>query len=331
MSILITGGAGYIGGQMVLDLVDQGHEVVVVDNLSTGFRSSVPDGVPLHVADVGDFETMSGLLRRHRVRSVIHFAGRIFVAESVADPLGYYHANTEKARALIAASIGAGVERFVFSSTAAVYGAAGLAPIDETQPAAPLSPYGSSKWMSEWILRDAARAHGLKYAILRYFNVAGADPTVRHGESTVNSTHLIKLAAEVVVGKRPFLELYGQDYPTPDGTCVRDYIHVCDVVSAHRTALAHLSGGGESLVVNAGYGRGYSVREVIDAVRSVSGVDFEVRQQLRRDGDPASIIAASDRLRALGWRPAHDDLATIIRHALAWETELKTRRAQGGV
>jgi UDP-glucose 4-epimerase len=326
MTILVSGGAGYIGGQMVRDLLDQGREVVVVDNLSTGFRWSVPDGVPLLVADVGDFETMTGILRRHGVRSIIHFAARIIVPESMEDPLGYYLANTVKTRALIAAAVSAGVEHFIFSSTAAVYGEASLKPVDEATPAAPVSPYGASKWMSEMMLKDAGRAHGLKTAILRYFNVAGADPAGRHGQTTPRATHLIKVAAEAALGRRPFMELYGQDYPTPDGTCVRDYIHVADLVAAHRAALDHLSGGGESLLANAGYGRGYSVREVITAVREVSGVDFEVRQQPRRAGDPPAIVAASDHLReTLGWRPAHDDLKTIIRHALAWEAKLAER------
>lgn len=328
MTILISGGAGYIGGQMVLDLVDHGREVVVVDNLSTGSRASVPAGVAFHVADVGDFETMLSLLKRHQVRSIIHFAARIIVPESMEDPLGYYLANTVKTRALIAAAVAAGVEHFIFSSTAAVYGEAPLTAVDESHPAAPVSPYGASKYMSELMLKDAGRAYGLKYAILRYFNVAGADPAGRHGQSTPRATHLIKVAAETALGRRPFMELYGQDYPTPDGTCVRDYIHVADLVAAHRAALDHLAKGGDSLVANAGYGKGYSVREVIQAVREVSGADFEVRQQPRRAGDPPAIVASADRLRdTLGWRPAHNDLKTIISHALTWETILKDRGA----
>jgi UDP-glucose 4-epimerase len=326
MTILISGGAGYIGGQMVLDLIDHGREVVVVDNLSTGSRASVPASVPFHVADVGDFETMLSILKRHQVRSIIHFAARIIVPESMDDPLGYYLANTVKTRALIAAAVAAGVEHFIFSSTAAVYGEAPLTAIDESHPAAPVSPYGASKYMSELMLKDAGRAYGLKYAILRYFNVAGADPAGRHGQSTPRATHLIKVAAETALGRRPFMELYGQDYPTPDGTCVRDYIHVADLVAAHRAALDHLANGGESLVANAGYGKGYSVREVIKAVRDVSGADFEVRQQPRRPGDPPAIVASAERLRdTLGWRPAHNDLTTIITHALAWEAILKDR------
>lgn len=328
MTILISGGAGYIGGQMVLDLVDHGREVVVVDNLSTGSRASVPAGVAFHVADVGDFETMLSLLKRHQVRSIIHFAARIIVPESMEDPLGYYLANTVKTRALIAAAVAAGVEHFIFSSTAAVYGEAPLTAVDESHPAAPVSPYGASKYMSELMLKDAGRAYGLKYAILRYFNVAGADPAGRHGQSTPRATHLIKVAAETALGRRPFMELYGQDYPTPDGTCVRDYIHVADLVAAHRAALDHLAQGGDSLVANAGYGKGYSVREVIQAVREVSGADFEVRQQPRRAGDPPAIVASADRLRdTLGWRPAHNDLKTIISHALTWEAILKDRGA----
>jgi UDP-glucose 4-epimerase len=326
MTVLVSGGAGYIGGHMVLNLADRGVPSVVLDNLSTGFRWATPPQVPLVVGDSGDFETALSVIRQHKVRSIIHFAARIVVPESVTDPLGYYLANTVKTRALLAAAVAGGVEEFIFSSTAAVYGETSLKPVTEAQTPAPLSPYGASKWMSEMMLRDAAAAHGFRYAVLRYFNVAGADPMGRCGQSTPMATHLIKVAAQAALGKRPYLELFGQDYPTPDGTCVRDYIHVSDLAAAHAVALDHLQAGGESLVVNAGYGRGYSVREVIDTVRSVSGVDFEVRQGPRRAGDPPAIVADAERLRRqLGWKPALDHLPTIVTHALDWERELMRR------
>ncbi len=329
MSVLVSGGAGYIGGHMVLDLMDRGEKVVVLDNLSTGFRWAIPDGVPLVVADAGDFETVSQVIRTHGIRSIIHFAARLIVPESMTDPLGYYLGNTVKTRALISAAVAGGVEHIIFSSTAAVYGETSLDPVTEAQTPAPVSPYGTSKWMSEMMLRDAAAAHGLKYAVLRYFNVAGADPKGRYGQSTTNATHLIKVAAEVVVGKRSFMEVFGQDYPTPDGTCVRDYIHVSDLAAAHTVALDHLRGGGGNVVVNAGYGKGYSVRQVIDAVRAVSGIDFEVRQGPRRAGDPPAIVANADRLRnEMGWKPALDDLDAIVASALDWERELTLRQTR---
>ncbi len=326
MSILVTGGAGYIGSHMTLELLKRGEQVVVIDNLSTGFRWAVPDEVPLIVADIGETETVLKVLRAHRVRSIIHFAARIVVPDSVADPLGYYLANTVKTRALIAAAVAADVDSFIFSSTAAVYGDVSLAPVRETDPTAPASPYGASKLMSEWMLRDACAAHGMRHAILRYFNVAGADPLLRTGQSTPDTTHLIKLAVRTALGKRPFLDIYGQDYPTPDGTCVRDYIHVADLATAHAAALDHLRGGGGNLVANAGYGRGFSVREVIETVRSVSGQDVEVRQAPRRAGDPASVVADATLLREhLGWKPQLDGLETIVAHALGWERELIRR------
>ncbi len=328
MTVLVSGGAGYIGGHMVLNLHDRGEPTVVLDNLSTGFRWATPPDVPLVVADAGEFETALNAIRTHKVRSIIHFAARIVVPESVSDPLGYYLANTVKTRALIAAAVAGGVQEFIFSSTAAVYGETSLEPVHEDRPPAPVSPYGASKYMSEMMLRDAAAAHGFKYAILRYFNVAGADPKGRYGQSTPMATHLIKVAAQAALGQRTFLEMFGQDYPTPDGTCVRDYIHVSDLAEAHAVALGHLRGGGGNIVVNAGYGRGYSVRQVIEAVREISGVDFEVRQGPRRPGDPPAIVANADTLRRqLGWTPRLDDLGVIVRHALDWERELVRRAA----
>jgi UDP-glucose 4-epimerase len=326
MTILVTGGAGYIGSHMVLELLRRGEKVVVLDNLSTGFRWAVPDGVPLVIADTGDMETVLKALRAHEVSSIIHFAARIIVPESVADPLGYYLANTVKTRALLAAAVAADVKHFIFSSTAAVYGETSLEPVSETEATIPVSPYGASKLMSEWMLRDAGAAHGLRYAVLRYFNVAGADPDGRTGQSTPQATHLIKVAVQAALGKRPYMEVFGQDYPTPDGTCVRDYIHVCDLATAHAVALDHLRRGGASTVVNAGYGRGASVREVVETVRAVSGLPLEVRQAPRRAGDPPAIVANASLLRqSLGWQPAFDHLPTIVEHALAWERELMRR------
>jgi UDP-glucose 4-epimerase len=326
MTVLVTGGAGYIGSHMVYALLDRGERVVVLDNLSTGFRWAVPDGVPLIVADAGDIETVLPALHTHGVESVVHFAAKIVVPESVADPLGYYLNNTVKSRALIAAAIGAGVRHFIFSSTAAVYGDPAVSPVPEDCAVSPMSPYGASKLMTETMLRDVAVAHGLGTVILRYFNVAGADPKGRTGQSTPAATHLIKVAVQSALGLRPGMHIYGTDYPTADGTCVRDYIHVTDLVRAHVDALDYLRRGGELLTCNVGYGRGYSVREVVDTVRAVSGVAFRADIAPRRAGDPASIVAANDRAkRALGWRPEIEDLATIVEHALRWERRLHQR------
>jgi len=320
MAVLVTGGAGYIGSHMVLALLDAGEEVMVVDDLSTGFRHAVAQPARLVVGDVADEALVAELIRGRGIESVIHFAAKIVVPDSVADPLGYYLANTVKTRALLAAVVRAGVKRFVFSSTAAVYGMPEQNPVGEDAPLQPISPYGSSKVMSEVMLRDTAAAHGLGYVVLRYFNVAGADPAGRSGQSTPNATHLIKVACECATGKRRGMQIFGTDYPTPDGTCVRDYIHVTDLAAAHLDALRHLRGSGSNLVLNCGYGRGYSVREVIDTVKRVSGADFPVSQAPARAGDPAAIVARADRIRAeLGWRPKLDDLALIVRHALAWE------------
>jgi len=323
MAVLVTGGAGYIGSHMVLALLDAGEKVVVVDDLSTGNRDAVPQSAKLVVGDVGDEALVEKILREHAVEAVTHFAAKVVVPDSVADPLGYYHANTAKTRVLLAAVVHAGVKRFVFSSTAAVYGNPDTNPVDEDARLKPESPYGTSKLMSEWILRDAATAHGLSAVVLRYFNVAGADPAGRAGQSTPNATHLIKVACEAAVGKREGMQIFGTDYATPDGTCVRDYIHVSDLVDAHIAALRHLRKGGENLTLNCGYGRGYSVREVVDVVKRVSGVDFPVTLSPRRPGDAEAIVARADHIRAkLGWRPKLDDLPTIVTHALAWERKL---------
>jgi UDP-glucose 4-epimerase len=326
VNVLVTGGAGYIGGHMVLALLDAGQRPVVLDNLSTGLRWSVPDGVPLVVGDVGDHELVLQTLKAHRIGAIVHFAAKLVVPESMTDPLGYYLNNTVKSRSLLAAAVAADVRTFVFSSTAAVYGNASEEPIGEDAALSPLSPYGSSKQLTEVMLRDVAAAHSMRYAVLRYFNVAGADPAMRHGQSTANATHLIKVAVQTALGMRSQMEVYGSDYPTRDGTCIRDYIHVSDLVAAHMQALNHLNDGGESLVVNCGYGHGYSVSEVIETVRVVSGRPIEARIAPRRAGDPVAVVADSSRIRSrLGWEPRYDDLSKIVEHTLRWETMLRER------
>ncbi len=325
MSVLVTGGAGYIGSHMVLALTDRGEDVVVLDNLSTGFSWAVAPQAEMVVGDVGEQTLVERLIRERGVNAIVHFAGSIVVPESIADPLGYYLNNTVKSRALIAAAVNGGVEHFIFSSTAAVYGMPEVNPVDEEAPFDPISPYGSSKMMTEIMLRDTAAAHDLRYAALRYFNVAGADPKRRSGQSTPRATHLIKVAAQAALGDRSHLDIYGTDYPTPDGTCIRDYIHVTDLIAAHVLALDHLRGGGDSLVANCGYGDGFSVKEVVAAVKAASGVDFEVRIAERRAGDPAALIAGAEQIREkLGWTPEHASLDEIVTSALAWEEHLRS-------
>src|SRR5579883_49758 len=327
MTILVTGGAGYIGSHMVHALIDAGERVVILDDLSTGFDWAIPKSAALVVGETGDQPLVADLIARHSVDSIIHFAASIVVPDSVSDPLGYYRNNTANSRSLIECAVRGGVKRFIFSSTAAVYGNPDQVPVGEDDPVKPMSPYGSSKLMTEIMLRDAGAAHGLAHVILRYFNVAGADPALRTGQSTKGATHLIKVAVETALGLRSKMMVFGIDYPTPDGTCVRDYIHVSDLVRAHSDALAYLRGGGASTTLNCGYGRGFSVLEVIDTVKRIAGVDFKVERAPRRPGDPACIVAASDRIRAtLGWRPRLDDLSTIARHALEWERKLAARR-----
>jgi UDP-glucose 4-epimerase len=327
MTVLVTGGAGYIGSHMVYELVDAGERVVVLDNLSTGFDWAIAKGVPLIVGETGDQALVARLIREHGVDAIIHFAASIVVPDSVRDPLGYYRNNTMNSRALIECAVNGGVRHFIFSSTAAVYGNPTEIPVREDAATLPISPYGWSKLMTEIMLRDAGSAYGLQHVILRYFNVAGADPQGRTGQSTKAATHLIKVAVETVLGLRAKLEVFGNDYPTPDGTCIRDYIHVSDLVRAHADALRYLRSGAPSQTLNCGYGRGFSVLEVIEAVKRASGVDFKVDIAPRRPGDPAQIVAHSERARSeLGWRPRYDDLSTIVRDALAWERELMTRR-----
>jgi UDP-glucose 4-epimerase len=325
MSVLVTGGAGYIGSHMALELLDAGEQAVVLDDLSTGLPWAVPREAELVEGDVGDQAQVRRLIESRGIGSIIHFAGSVVVPDSVADPLGYYLNNTVKSRALIEIAVKCGVRHFIFSSTAAVYGMTGDRPVAEDAPLAPMSPYGSSKRMTEIMLADAARAHDFRYVALRYFNVAGADPQGRAGQSTPRATHLLKVACETALGKRSQVEVFGTDYPTRDGTCIRDYIHVTDLARAHSAALAHLRAGGASDVLNCGYGRGYSVLEVIDAVKRASGRDFQVRSGPRRPGDPAVVIAATERIRKiLSWVPAHDTLDAIVAQALRWEERLSS-------
>jgi UDP-glucose 4-epimerase len=324
--VLVTGGAGYIGSHMVLGLLDAGETPVVLDNLSTGSRSSVPAVVPFYRGDCGDRQVVESILREHRIDAIIHFAASIVVSDSVAEPLAYYENNTVKSRALIDAAVRCDVSKFIFSSTAAVYGNPSQVPIREDSLMAPINPYGRSKLMTEWILSDVANASRLKFCALRYFNVAGADSLGRSGQSFAKATHLIKVAVQAALGLRDGMDVYGTDYPTADGSCIRDYVHVSDLAQAHLEALRYLREGGESTACNIGYGRGYSVLEVIDAVKSVSGADFAVRRRERRAGDPAILVASNERASAvLGWQPRHDDLHLIIEHALEWERSLMNR------
>jgi UDP-glucose 4-epimerase len=327
MTILVTGGAGYIGSHMVHALVDAGEDVVVLDNLSTGFRFLIPATVPFVAGSTGDRELVARLIQSHRVTAIVHFAASIVVPDSMRDPLGYYHNNTMNTCLLLETAVAAGVRHVIFSSTAAVYGNPERVPVREDAPTNPISPYGTSKLMSEIMLHDAARAHDLRFVILRYFNVAGADPKGRSGQSTPNATHLIKVACETALGMRAQLEVFGTDYPTPDGTCVRDYIHVSDLVSAHSAALGYLRRGGASAIFNCGYSHGASVLDVLAAVKRVSGRDFPVEVTGRRPGDPAALVADVQRIHAtLDWRPQFDDLDTIVNHAFAWERRLLGRR-----
>jgi UDP-glucose 4-epimerase len=325
MTVLVTGGAGYIGSHMVLELLANDERPVVLDNLSTGFRWAVPPEAVFVEGDVGDGPFVERVLHDHKISAIVHFAAKIVVPESVADPLGYYLANTVKTRNLLEAAVRTGITQFIFSSTAAVYGNPAVNPVNEDAMPAPMSPYGMSKLMSEAMVRDTSAAHGMRHAILRYFNVAGADPQGRTGQSTPNATHLIKVACETALGRRPGIDVFGADYETRDGTCVRDYIHVSDLVAAHMLMLRHLRAGGQSLTLNCGYGEGYSVLDVVDAVKRVSGADFPVNLAARREGDPAKIVADAGRIRHLGWVPQHDNLDSIVTQALAWERHLETR------
>jgi len=325
MAILITGGAGYIGSHMVHAALERGETPIVLDNLSTGNRSLLPEETMFVEGNAGDQVLVRRLVTQYGIDAIIHFAGSIVVPESVANPLLYYANNTMVSRALIEAAVESGVRHFIFSSTAAVYGESQTAPVSERGLTKPISPYGRSKLITEWMLEDAARAHDFRYVALRYFNVAGADPQGRTGQSSPNATHLIKKACQVVLGRSPELEIFGADYPTPDGTGVRDYIHVSDLVQAHAIALDYLRSGGEARVMNCGYGHGASVREVIAAVERAAGRKLKVREVPRRSGDVGSLVADTQLIQsALGWKPRHDDLNEIVAHSLAWERRLNT-------
>jgi UDP-glucose 4-epimerase len=323
MSILVTGGAGYIGSHVVRQLGERKEKVVVLDNLSTGFKSAVLYG-ELVVGDTGDRELVSRVLRDHKIETVMHFAAHTIVPESVSNPLKYYGNNTCSTRSLLQCCLEAGVKHFVFSSTAAVYGIPEGGAASEDSPKQPINPYGMSKLMSETMLKDLAAASALRYVVLRYFNVAGSDPGGRIGQSTVKATLLTKVACEVAVGKRPHIEVFGTDYPTPDGTGVRDYIHVEDLATAHINALDYLRANGESVTVNCGYGHGYSVREVIATVNKLNGKPIATVESPRRAGDPPSLIAKAQRVREiLKWTPKYDNLDEIVRSQLEWERRLQ--------
>jgi len=322
-TIFVTGGAGYIGSHVVRQLSEAGHQVVVYDNLSTGSPKALINNEKLVVGDLNDRDALTAALRESGARSVLHFAAAIVAPESVVLPLKYYTNNTRNTLNLLQACVDCGVERFIFSSTAAVYGIPEGGEAYEETPTVPINPYGSSKLMSEWMLRDAALAHGFSYVALRYFNVAGADPQARMGQRTPDATHLIKVSCQAALGMRPSVSIFGTDYATPDGTGVRDYIHIEDLASAHLKALEYLEKGGASTTINVGYGRGETVRQVIAEVKKVSGVDFPVQEAPRRPGDPPSLIAGAEKIRALlGWEPQHDDLATIVADAWRWEKSL---------
>jgi UDP-glucose 4-epimerase len=324
LPVLITGGAGYIGSHAVLAFRDAGWPVVVIDNLVTGFRSAVPDDVPFVEGNIDDAALVAATIAEHGIRAIVHFAGSVVVPESVVDPLKYYLNNTVRTRALLEAAVTTGIAHFLFSSTAATYGIPELIPVREDSPTVPINPYGMSKLMTEAMLRDTAAAHPMNYAALRYFNVAGADPAGRAGQSTAGATHLIKIAAEAATGKRSHVSVFGTDYDTPDGTGVRDYIHVSDLADAHVAALEKLiASPTESHIMNAGYSRGFSVNEVLDAVDRVTNMKLDRRMEPRRAGDPDALVADNARILAtLDWQPKRADLDGIVKDALAWERRL---------
>ncbi|NNF78391.1 MAG: UDP-glucose 4-epimerase GalE [Rhizobiales bacterium] len=326
MSVLVTGGAGYIGSHMVLALMDAGQDVCVIDNLTTGYRWAIPQEVTFIEADVGDEAAVSAAIEKHGVDAVVHFAGSIVVPESVSDPLGYYHNNTVNSRSLIETCVKTGVKNMIFSSTAAVYGTPKVSPVTEDTPTEPISPYGASKLMTEWMLRDTAFAHDFNYVALRYFNVAGADPNGRSGQSNPAATHLLKALMRTALGISDHMKIFGRDYDTRDGTCIRDYIHVSDLIGAHLAALKYLRGGGESGIFNCGYGHGCTVLEAIDAVERVLGQKINVVDAERRAGDPPELVSVADKARkVLGWTPQYDNLDVIVQTAYAWEQALTAR------
>lgn len=325
MTTLVTGGAGYIGSHAVYALLDRGEKVVVLDNLSTGVRAQVGEKATFVKGDIADAVLVKSIIAEHGVDAVIHFAGSIVVPDSVANPLGYYENNVVRSRALIQALVESGVKQFIFSSTAAIYSEQAPQPLDEDALKIPISPYARSKFITEWMLEDVGRAHQFRSIILRYFNVAGADPKGRTGQSTPNATHLIKRVSQVALGREPYLNIFGTDYATPDGTGVRDYIHVSDLAEAHVLALDALRAGSPSTVFNCGYGRGFSVREVVAEMEKMLGRRLPVREAPRRAGDPGALVSDPSRIKkSLGWKPVHDDLGSIIRSALDWERRFNT-------
>ncbi len=329
-TVLVTGGAGYIGCHAVLALRDAGYPIAVIDNLTTGFRWAIPDDVHFTQGDIADQPLVEALLKEQNVGAIMHFAGSIIVPESVENPLKYYHNNSAKSRNLIESAVNAGVKHFIFSSTAATYGTPKESPVREDSPKLPINPYGMSKLMTEIMLADVAAAHPLNFCVLRYFNVAGADPHGRTGQSTAGATHLIKVAVEAALGKRSHVSVFGSDFDTPDGTGVRDYIHVSDLANAHLLALeALMAAPEENYTLNCGYGRGFSVLEVLDAVDRVTNMTIDRRIEGRRAGDPASLISDNRKIMAqFPWQPKHADLEEIVNHALAWERKLTDIRGQ---
>lgn len=324
MKVLVTGGAGYIGGHMVMSLLEQGVCPVILDDMSNGVPWALHSELPFHHGDVGDYELLAKVIRAHGVDTIMHFAAHLNTPGSDKTPLNFYLQNTVKTRTLLQAAMDFGIEQFVFSGTAAVYGNPTEMPISEETVVAPISPYGISKWVSEKMLADVAEVTGMRSAVLRYFNVAGADPQGRYGQSSTRTTLLIQIAVQCALGIRDGFEVFGTDYPTRDGTCVRDFIHVTDLIDAHNLALNHLKEGNTGLLCNVGYGHGFSVKEVIETVKAVSGSDFSVRSMPRRLGDPIESIADASRIRELlKWSPKYDDLGTIVRHALAWEDRMR--------
>lgn len=328
MTMLITGGAGYIGGHMALRLADRGEDFVVVDDMSNGVPWAVPEGIDLIVASTGDYQRMVNLMRERGVDTVLHFAATLITPDLYDKPLEYYRINAANGRALLQAAADAGVTKFLYSATSAVYGNPEINPVSEVAAIAPTTPYGKSKLVTEHMLADLSVVSNMRYVALRYFNVAGADPQARYGQSTTKTTLLVQIAVQAALGMREKLEIYGTDYPTKDGTCVRDYLHVSDLIDAHELALSHLHAGGENRTLNVGYGHGYSVREIIETVKRVTKRDFPVTEGPRRAGDPVEVVAEASRIqRELGWTPKLDDIETIVRHAWAWEQKMEERRA----
>ncbi len=326
-SILVTGGAGYIGSHAVIALLEAGHKVVVVDDLSTGLRRLVPKGVPFVQAKVGDKERLTQVIRENKCQAVMHFAGSIIVEESTQDPGKYYSNNAQESLALLETCLATGIKYFIFSSSAAVYGQPDTIPVPESATLCPINPYGVTKLLTEWALRDFTLTSDMRYVALRYFNVGGADSKLRSGEHAPVASHLIKIAAETVVGKRSHMSIFGEDYPTPDGTCIRDYIHVTDLAAAHIAALGYLKRGGASVAVNCGYGRGFSVRQVVEAVRAAGGEEIDVRSGNRRLGDPPILVADTALIREkFEWQPVCDDIEMIVSSAIRWEKKLASSR-----